>query len=615
MRASSPTGKGGQEQSRGIPSTAARSPSLREGGMGGLSYEAAANEVVADACETMLVNSEAVQRLAREHMSTAQKIWEHIKSVFRKMQQRTEPRSQEAKLLKDQFDAMSGLWDAALEKAVEQGRSAKTAKKPPQSGNVKYTKRRENGKDSGTGQGEYQAWTQNEINDVQNIGRKSINDFTSEELQKVDRLAQRYFAEMGTKSPFFRSWFGDWRANDKTPVQIANKRGDARGVQHNEDTGWYINVSGIVFNETNRHMASFNKAARPYLPYINDIVSKAALLDTVGLGKAKSNNSLMMHSLYAVADIGNGPEVLKLFVEEMNDPNKDGTAKRAYQLQNIEKYQTPHGGSQKTVSLRSASSGTSYTVADLFAAVKAKDSSFNPVPTSKVVNEDGTPKVMYHGTGAIFTVFDKTRIGQNYAESDGGFFFTSRRQSAANYASLRGKDRTGTVMEVFLSIKEPYTLNAPYSLTPAEFYDMNSADIIREAEIGENDGVMIIGKDEIMCIGFEPNQVKSATDNLGSFDSTNPDIRYSLRDDTSEDTEQETAERVKSYNRLKADNEALKRQLERARREIKPTKEAKVRRADAVKAAKRNYHGLHIQAIQFRDDLKTGADKMSAPAR
>ena len=128
--------------------------------MGGLSYEAAANEVVADACETMLVNSEAVQRLAREHMSTAQKIWEHIKSVFRKMQQRTEPRSQEAKLLKDQFGAMSGLWDAALEKAVEQGRSAKNPsvtarsavtaplageprKKPPQSGRgVRSSRRR-----------------------------------------------------------------------------------------------------------------------------------------------------------------------------------------------------------------------------------------------------------------------------------------------------------------------------------------------------------------------------------------------------------------------------------------------------------------------------------------
>lgn len=45
----------------------------------------------------------------------------------------------------------------------------------------------------------------------------------------------------------------------------------------------------------------------------------------------------MMHSLYAIADMGNGRELLKLYVEEINDVNQDGTIKRAYQLQNIQK--------------------------------------------------------------------------------------------------------------------------------------------------------------------------------------------------------------------------------------------------------------------------------------
>lgn len=67
-----------------------------------------------------------------------------------------------------------------------------------------------------------------------------------------------------------------------------------------------------MFNETNAHQASGNRGAVPYLPFIEDIVKKAILLDTNGMrrGKAKSQNSLLMHSLYAVADIGNGPEVL-----------------------------------------------------------------------------------------------------------------------------------------------------------------------------------------------------------------------------------------------------------------------------------------------------------------
>lgn len=44
-----------------------------------------------------------------------------------------------------------------------------------------------------------------------------------------------------------------------------------------------------------------------------------------------------MHSLYAVVDIGNGQEVVKLLVEEMNDSCSETTKKRSYQLRNIEK--------------------------------------------------------------------------------------------------------------------------------------------------------------------------------------------------------------------------------------------------------------------------------------
>ena len=77
------------------------------------------------------------------------------------------------------------------------------------------------------------------------------------------------------------------------------------------------------------------------MPYINDIVEKAVLLDSCSLdaGKTKSHNPLLMHSLYAIADCGDGPELVKLFLEKMNDPNSAHTSKRAYQLQNIESQQ------------------------------------------------------------------------------------------------------------------------------------------------------------------------------------------------------------------------------------------------------------------------------------
>ena len=164
-----------------------------------------------------------------------------------------------------------------------------------------------------------------------------------------------------------------------------------------------------------------DKAAQAYLPYINDIVKNAVLLDSYAIdsGKTKSPNSLMMHSMYAVADIGKGPEVLKLYVEEMNDPNKSTTVKRVYQLQNIEKQQLNAKGSGKSPS-PVISTATINNVADLFAAVKAKDTAFQPKTAQKTANGkvgwDGR-EVVEEATGPKVTVGGKTYVLLGYDEN------------------------------------------------------------------------------------------------------------------------------------------------------------------------------------------------------
>ena len=222
-----------------------------------------------------------------------------------------------------------------------------------------------------------------EIEAIQSIGRKSVNRFSADDIAATERYAKAYYEQMGAKSPFFRSWFGDWRVNDRTPVAVATKAGSGRGVQRNEDTGWNINVSGKVFNETKAHLGNKNANAVQYLPYINDIVKKAILLDSFAMGETKSPNSLMMHSFYAVANIGDGEEILKLYVEEMNDPNAENTAKRAYSLQNIERQPSGVTGSPSRDS-RISQTTAIHTVADLFAVVKSRDNNFKPnivIPT------------------------------------------------------------------------------------------------------------------------------------------------------------------------------------------------------------------------------------------
>lgn len=518
-----------------------------------IGYETAYEEMIADSMETILADGKALERLGQiqqKEPSLGQTIRQWAKDTAEKIRAVVNAyKGEKADSLEGRITAqleqvlpeLEALYAEGLADASGTGRAEtrEGAKKAAPEGGVKYQARSNGSLDEA------------EIEAIQKIGRRSLNSFTSADIRATEALARRYYQEMGEKSPFFRAWFGDWRANDNdTAVQIATQQADARGSVLNADTGWNVQISGKVFNETKNHTASYNVAAQQYLPYINDIVSKAVLLDSFGVDskKAKSSNSLLMHSLYAVADIGNGPEVLKLFVEEMNNPNSSDTNKRAYQLQNIEKYRATEKSSQKTASSISSAAGTIHTVADLFAYVKSQDSHFAPNPPSKVVNADGTPKVVYHGTNAEFTVFHS---------SNGTYWFSE----SMDYAEAMAEERGGNeIMEAFLDIKEPYYAK----LSPGKFSDPNSeAQIIREARAGGYDGVVIeadttneLLKDTFYVV-FSPNQIKSATQNIGTFDKGNPDTRFSLRGvnqdgievyETSEETKELSwKERKKQY--------------------------------------------------------------------
>lgn len=380
-------------------------------------------------------------------------------------------------------------------------------------------------------------FTANEIQAIQSVGRKSINQFNSNDIAVTQKFAEKYWQEMGTKSPFYRAWFGDWRVKDSTLIQIASKQSDTRTDHINKDTGWIIRNSSKVHDETKKHHSIKNREAVPYLAYIDEIIENAVLLDTESLGKKKSENSLLMHYLYAVADIGNGPEVLKLHVEEMYNPGKRNTGQRAYALQNIEKAFVAHGGVQgKTSSPRSSATNATSTVADLFVLVKRMDASFAPNNSSKIVNADGTPKVMYHGTRAEngdFYVFDASKAvkkgGLGLRAMGKGNYFTAKK--------LDGTERYGSrVITAYLDIKNPFVYNGGGS-----FYSQVTSELGLDPKIGADalqqemrkrgyDGVVQYDSNgEIsIAVTFDSNQIKSATDNIGTFDGDNPDIRYSV---------------------------------------------------------------------------------------
>lgn len=188
--------------------------------------------------------------------------------------------------------------------------------------------------------------------------------------------------------------------------------------------------------------------------------------------------------------------------------------------------------------------GVRFTVGDSAAAFKRWFGS------SKVVDAKGNPLVVYHGTADDFSTFDKSKIGSGagHKSSFAGFFFSAD----ANIAGFFPKEIWGgwplkreilpgqNIMPVYLSIKNPLVISAN------EFrnrFVRNFDDAVswkNQAIKDGYDGILIqadarlseaMGGDEYAAdawIAFRPEQIKSATGNNGSFDPSNPDIRFSI---------------------------------------------------------------------------------------
>jgi hypothetical protein len=190
---------------------------------------------------------------------------------------------------------------------------------------------------------------------------------------------------------------------------------------------------------------------------------------------------------------------------------------------------------------------------------------------SKVVDEDGKPLVVYHGTnnGNI----DRFERGWASATAAGGqdFYFSSDADNASAYAQRGrvGKDGGRAVYATYLSLQDPLIMDlGPTSSTWAQvdfnknnpmpqrlkeavakakyiipeqmhvldgWYTLSLAEIAKYAKLAGYDGLIAKnvtdgGSKKTMArqntyVVFHPEQIKSATGNNGDFDPANPDIR------------------------------------------------------------------------------------------
>ena len=71
---------------------------------------------------------------------------------------------------------------------------------------------------------------------------------------------------------------------------------------------------------------------------------------------------------------------------------------------------------------------------------------------SKVVDENGEPLVVYHGSPEKFNVFSYENVGAQGTTEGYGFYFTPDKNIAKGYAEKRGE---GELFEIYLKIENP----------------------------------------------------------------------------------------------------------------------------------------------------------------
>jgi len=405
--------------------------------------------------------------------------------------------------------------------------------------------------------------TEEDVEILRTIGRKSINSFSSEDIKKAQKWAYKFYRELGVKSPFFRAWFGEWRAYDYTPIKIAiipkyvasnEARKANRGMVRNLDTatinsrGWEIRISRNGETNTISH-AGEQRLSEYGLSGIRELIESAVLFDSE-VHKHHANNApnekiSFDHKLYALGLSEDGTIGLyKITVEEYYQSKNEPMNKRFHNLRYIEKIAENIGG--RTFGKDRSGGSTNdisamYSISDLLGFVKQFDKDFVSAPdvSKYLLNADGTPRVFYHGTNAQFTVFEKghkrTRGRLNLGE---GFYFASSESYAKNYM-----EDGGTIIKAYVSIKNPYTVIGN-QFTEWEMDDIRSKlppEDRSKLDYGNvNDYLQRLGYDGVLgmnysgttmsintVVVFNAERIKSATDNIGTFDSSTADIRYS----------------------------------------------------------------------------------------
>jgi hypothetical protein len=164
----------------------------------------------------------------------------------------------------------------------------------------------------------------------------------------------------------------------------------------------------------------------------------------------------------------------------------------------------------------------------------------------KVLNSNGQPMRLFHGTDQDFDSFDLDSIGNNFRADTLGFFFINDPKQASGYAENDtvglSKKPLGRVIPVYISMQKPLIINDAFlrsqGMAPLgvcedviSFWDSYQALIHEWMFDHGSDGVILVdnsyqphGEPTTMVVALHPWQIKSACGNAGTYDPDDNDM-------------------------------------------------------------------------------------------
>ena len=428
----------------------------------GLSYEEAVDEVVADACEMMLKDSKAVEQLARENRSLAERIRQWIRKWVRSLKAAMEGLTAdrpESRAMMQYAQELQEIWDNAL---VDAARNARGTVRESAPAEVKQQARV--GTDEKSGKPIYQsnfpkgtpkaAKAQRILSLIQNVWSKNPISLV---VQNADGSARTIEAKF---DPTFDK--GENTRTDASKLMGGNRHGSASEQRVTLDLAddYYEIAAESTYNYSKSEMGKTSpthEGVKQWHYFINDILfqeygEKETTPYRVTINVKERSDGEFVYSFSAERQ-SERPSTRRTLHAAVNQTAKGGEANAQPSVDSIRQTaaNSQEKSSDKVQNSMRDSVGRELT--------EAQQEYFKD---SKVRDADGQLKPVYHGSAAIFTKFSADFMSQNGSSEGQGFYFTDYKPMAQGY-----EKNGGQLLEGYLDIKKPLS-DSEVTLTAAE---------------------------------------------------------------------------------------------------------------------------------------------------